>query len=124
MWSKYCIIPCQILYCLLSIVVADEEKLQTCYSKFKLNGIFTEAWQECPASTFCVRITDGKTVVSNFSNLFDATKYVDSSAQVKMSGWASVCSVSVSQQIDDCNYLCTGTCVQLSVPKTYKRIVN
>lgn len=52
------------------------------------------------------------------------TKYVDSSAQAKLSGWASVCSVSVTQKIDDCNYLCTGTCVQLSVPRTYKRIVN
>ena len=55
----------------------EEEKLQTCYSKFKLNGMLTEAWQECPASTFCVRITNGKTIVSNFSKMFTVTDYIE-----------------------------------------------
>ena len=56
--------------------------------------------------------------------MFAATAYVDSSAKVELSGWASVCSVSVSQKIDLCNYLCTGTCNQLSVARAYNRMVN
>ena len=104
------IIPYQILHYLIHVLAAEEEKLQTCYSKFTLNGVLTEAWQECPASTYCVRITDGNTLLSNFSQMFAATAYVDSSAKAQLSGWASVCAVSVSQKIDLCNYLCTGTC--------------